>query len=81
MIDFPKTTKGKVMALLIAYIPFFCAVFFAFFDGNLYESPIGGCCIPIEGVVATFYALVTIWILGPLFVLFIAYRLFRKFVR
>lgn len=77
--EFCKTTKGKLVLLLVFYIPFLSAVFFNFFEGKSYESPIGGCCIPMEGVVIAGYGLFTIWILAPIFLIYLAYRLYKKF--
>src|SRR3989344_9280265 len=79
MKKFLKTWKGKLALLLVFYIPFLSAVFFNFFDGKSYESPIGGCCIPMEGVVIAGYGLFTIWILAPIFLIYLAYRLYKKF--
>lgn len=81
MIAFLKTTTGKITALIIFYIPFFSALFFLFFEGNTYESPIGGCCIPMEGVVAAAYALFTIWLLTPALLIYGVYALFRRYVK
>ncbi|MDD4319566.1 MAG: hypothetical protein PHW10_04570 [Candidatus Peribacteraceae bacterium] len=81
MTAFLKTTKGKLAVLLVLYIPFFSAVFFNFFEGKTYESPIGGCCIPMEGVVAAGYALFTVWVLAPMLLIFAAYVLFKKIVK
>jgi FtsH-binding integral membrane protein len=79
MMEFFKIWKGKLTLLLIFYIPFLSAIFFNFFDGKQYESPIGGCCIPMEGVVIAGYALFTIWILAPIFLVYLAYKLCKKF--
>ena len=79
MIDFLKTTTGKLVALSVFYIPFFCALFFRFFEGKMYESPIGGCCLSIEGLVAAGYVLFTTWILAPILLLSFTYRLYKKF--
>lgn len=79
MTEFLKTTQGKLAALFVFYIPFFCALFFNFFDGKEYESPIGGCCMPMEGVVAAGYALFTIWILSPTLLVYFSYTLYNKF--
>jgi len=73
-----KTWKEILIVLLIFYIPFFSAIFFNFFNGKLYESPIGGCCISMEGVVVTSYALFTIWILLPIFLIYLSYMLYKK---
>ncbi|MFA6039357.1 MAG: hypothetical protein WCV62_01345 [Candidatus Peribacteraceae bacterium] len=76
---FLTTTKGKLAALFVAYIPFFCALFFLFFEGKTYESPIGGCCIPMEGVVAAGYALFSVWILAPLLLIYSVYLIYILF--
>jgi hypothetical protein len=79
MKEFLKTWKGKLALLLVFYIPFLSAVFFNFFDGKTYESPIGGCCIPMEGVVIAGYGLFTIWILAPILLIYLAYKLCKRF--
>jgi hypothetical protein len=78
MIEFLKTTQGKLAALLVFYVPFFCALFFGFFDGKTYESPIGGCCIPMEGVIVAGYGLFTIWIFAPGLLIYGIYTLFKQ---
>jgi len=74
-----KTWKGKLALLFVFYMPFLSAVFFNFFEGKSYESPIGGCCISMEGVVIAGYGLFTIWILAPIFLIYLAYKLYKKF--
>lgn len=64
--------------MLIFYIPFLSAVFFNFFEGKTYESPIGGGFIPMEGVIIAGYGLFTIWILVPIFLIYLAYKLYKK---
>lgn len=76
--DFLKTLKGKLALLFVFYIPFFCAIFFGFFDGQRYESPIGGCCIPMEGIVVAGYGLFSIWILGPILLFYSVYKVYKK---
>jgi hypothetical protein len=76
--EFLKTVKGKLAVLFIFYIPFFCALFFNLFDGKTFESPIGGCCLSMEGVVAAGYALFTIWILVPALLIYSVYKLYGK---
>lgn len=79
MKEFLKTWKGKLALLLVFYIPFLSAVFFNFFEGKTYESPIGGGFIPMEGVVIAGYGLLTIWILAPIFLIYLAYKLCKRF--
>ena len=79
MKEYLKTWKGKLVLLLIFYIPFLSAIFFNFFDGKSYESPIGGCCIPMEGVVIAGYGIVTIWVLAPILLIYLAYKLCQKY--
>jgi len=79
MKEFLKTWKGKLALLLVFYIPFLSAVFFNFFDGKSYESPIGGGFIPMEGVVIAGYGLFTIWILAPILLIYLAYKLCKRF--
>ena len=79
MKEFFKTWKGKLALLLVFYIPFLSAVFFNFFEGKIYESPIGGGFIPMEGVVIAGYGLFTIWILVPIFLIYLAYKLCKKY--
>ncbi len=74
MLDLLKSTQGKLLALAVFYIPLACALFFRYFEGQTFESPIGGCCISMHGVVATGYALFTIWILAPSLVFYLIYR-------
>lgn len=78
MIDLLKTTQGKLLALAVFYIPFACALFFRYFEGQTFESPIGGCCISMHGVIAAMYAMFTIWVLGPILVVYVVYRLYKS---
>ena len=78
MTDMLKTTKGKLALLLGLYVPFFCALFFQSFDDRTFESPIGGCCLSMEGVVVAAYALFTLWVLAPTLLLYAIYRLSRR---
>ncbi len=78
MTEFLRTAKGKLAALFIFYIPFFCALFFGYFDGQRFESPIGGCCISMEGVVIAGYGLFTIWVLAPILLISGIYRFYKK---
>lgn len=77
--EFLKTWKGKITLLLIFYIPFLCAVFFNFFEGKTYESPIGDGFIPMEGVFIAGYGLFTIWILVPILLVYLSYKLCKKY--
>lgn len=77
MIELLKTTQGKLLALLIFYIPFFSALFFRFFEGKTFESPIGGCCLSMQGLVAAGYVLFTVWIVAPASVIFLIWRFAR----
>jgi len=79
MKEFIKPWKGKLVVLFIFYIPFLSAIFFNFFEGRTYESPIGGGFIPMEGVVIAGYSLVTIWILLPILLIYLAYKLCKKY--
>lgn len=79
MKEFLKTWKGKLALLFVFYIPFLSAVFFNFFEGKTYESPIGGGFIPMEGVVIAGYGLLTIWILAPIFLIYLSYKLCKKY--
>ncbi len=74
--DFLKTTQGKFAALLVFYIPLFCAFFFDFYEGQTFESPIGRCCLSMQGVVIAAYALLSIWIVGPICLIYIGYKLY-----
>ena len=76
--DLLKTTKGKLIAALVFYVPFLCAVFFRLFEGKTYDSPIGGCCMPMEGVVAAGYILFTVWVVVPSLLVYAVYRLYKK---
>ena len=76
-IDFLRTTQGKLAALLVFYIPLSCAFFFHFFEGKSFESPIGGCCLSMQGVVIAAYALLSIWIVGPTCLIYLGYRLYN----
>ncbi|MFH1790088.1 MAG: hypothetical protein ABH832_03415 [bacterium] len=78
MKEYLKTWKGRLVLLLIFYIPFLSAVFFNFFEGKTYESPIGGGFIPMEGVIIAGYGLFTIWILAPIVLIYLAYKLYKK---
>jgi len=72
------SAKGKLALLTIFYIPFFSALFFRFFEGNTYESPIGGCCLSMQGLVAAAYILITIWVIAPCLIVYLIYRATRK---
>ena len=76
-----KTARRASALLLVLYVPFFSALFFTFFEGKTYESPIGGCCMPMEGVVVAGYVLFTLWILAPTLLLYAVYKLTRRFGR
>jgi len=78
MINLLKTTPGKLLALAVCYIPFACALFFRYFEGRTFESSFGGCCISVHGVVASVYALLTIWFIGPALVVYLLYRLYNS---
>jgi len=77
-IDFLRTTQGKLAALFVFYIPLFCAFFFHFFEGQTFESPIGGCCLSMQGVFIAAYALLSIWIIGPIGMVYLGYRLYNR---
>jgi hypothetical protein len=79
MKEFLKTWKGRLALLFVFYIPFLSAVFFNFFEGKSYESPIGGGFISMEGAVMAGYGLFTIWVLVPILLIYLAYQLCKKF--
>jgi hypothetical protein len=76
--DFLRTTQGKLAALLVFYIPLFCAFFFHFFESKTFESPIGGGCLSMQGVVIAAYALFSIWLVAPIGLIYVGCRLYKK---
>ena len=77
VMEFLRTTQGKLAVLLVFYVPLFWAFFFHFFEGKTYESPIGGCCLSMQGVVIAAYALFSIWIVAPIGLIYVGYRLYK----
>jgi hypothetical protein len=81
LIQFLQTTTGKLAAAIVFYLPFLCALVFLRFEGQTFESPIGGCCLSMPGLLGAAYVLFTIWVVAPFLAVTVMYKLYKQFVK